>query len=927
MFDNDFDDEDDLPIPVPRAGPHPNEALPISERLALGIASGSIRDGGVVPFPSHLRGRAILDALTDKERATHLARIAQGYRATVHEARHSDAQLLQVVVRYEHPTEPKQVRPLRYCGKGDYGQDLFWFSWIPGTKPLYGGERLTARPDAPVLVVEGEKTADAAAALFQHHSVITWLSGASAVRKADLTPLVETELVVWPDNDPAGRRAARLFAALALEAGAASAAVVDVPGEFPAKWDLADSAPPGVTSDQLRHMLNTARPMTSADASVLLRAPENIARARRLLGHSPGYSRVDPELATDALGLLDPNMRGGQWPRLARCWYYAFGQAGLEAFDTWSRRSATLYKDGQPAELWERFSKEEGFQAPSLAWLLRKAKRAGEESQSNVQVDADALKTAEIDALNESHAAVLRGGRAAVMRETYDPRFERYGVQYLKKNDFIDLHVRAVRLPGEGDKPGPSVPLGKLWFSRDWRRSFEGVVFAPGGDAGYGNLNLWRGFAVEPADNPEGWSRFKHHLLNHVAGGDTVAYGYILNWMAAGVQWLGDPLGVALVLQGPKGAGKTIVTELYGRVFEPHKFMTSISEDIVGKFNAHLEHTLLLGVEEAFAPQNRAADGTLKDLVTRKTLRLEDKFFSTWTARNHLRIIMTSNNDHIVRADGSERRYAVFEVVNPHQDSPDARRAYFGAMVEQMENGGYEAMLGELLARDISGWNAEAIPETAALRRQKLLNLANNPVQSWLHERLTEGVFILHGDGIVQEGYPWGLDHSTAVPSPRGAGRLHGLRAAQQISRLRAVVEHESAQVDAGRLRLAGGEGGRRRRERQHPARVRLSGPACSARRIYRRNRDCQLVGGWWGRLAHVLSPPRGYAGYAGYRQRGPKICYRYMPTCLTRTKYQEGLSVTSVTQCPGAPAKRCLPAPGGRERKIPVREGEISLS
>jgi hypothetical protein len=84
-------------------------------------------------------------------------------------------------------------------------------------------------------------------------------------------------------------------------------------------------------------------------------------------------------------------------------------------------------------------------------------------------------------------------------------------------------------------------------------------------------------------------------------------------------------------------------------------------------------------------------------------------------------------------------------------------------MVEQMETGGYEAMLGELLARDIGGWNPEAIPDTPALRRQKLLNLQSDPVQSYVHERLAEGVFIVPG-GTYDTAYRWGEDAPTTVP-------------------------------------------------------------------------------------------------------------------------------------------------------------------
>jgi hypothetical protein len=86
-------------------------------------------------------------------------------------------------------------------------------------------------------------------------------------------------------------------------------------------------------------------------------------------------------------------------------------------------------------------------------------------------------------------------------------------------------------------------------------------------------------------------------------------------------------------------------------------------------------------------------------------------------------------------------------------------------MFEQMETGGYEAMLGELLARDIRGWNPEVIPETLALRRQKLHNLANDPVRSYLFDRLTDGIHITTGE--ASEGVPthwWSGTEETRVP-------------------------------------------------------------------------------------------------------------------------------------------------------------------
>ncbi len=82
--------------------------------------------------------------------------------------RYDDAEghLLGCAVRYD-PSEPagsqkKQVKPLTFC-EGPGGRREWRCKAFPEPRPLYGLKRLAARPDAPVLLVEGEKTADAAA--------------------------------------------------------------------------------------------------------------------------------------------------------------------------------------------------------------------------------------------------------------------------------------------------------------------------------------------------------------------------------------------------------------------------------------------------------------------------------------------------------------------------------------------------------------------------------------------------------------------------------------------------------------------------------------------------------------------------------------------------------------------------------------------
>ena len=172
---------------------------------------------------------------------------------------HDRAGALQFAVcRFDKPGGGKAVLPY-CCGPGG------WRWKAPAAPiPLYGLDRLAVRPGAPVLVMEGEKAADAAAALFPDRVAVTWQGGTPALGKADWTPLRGRSVAVWPDADAPGRKAASAAAKAASAAGAAHVAVVDVPADWPDGWDVADfevadrPQPPGVSADALRAMLDAA---------------------------------------------------------------------------------------------------------------------------------------------------------------------------------------------------------------------------------------------------------------------------------------------------------------------------------------------------------------------------------------------------------------------------------------------------------------------------------------------------------------------------------------------------------------------------------------------------------------------------------------------------------------------------------------------
>lgn len=157
--------------------------------------------------------------------------------------RDAQGRVLAYAVRFNTQGGGKAVLPLCYGRYGDKSPQWHWKA-LPEPRPLYGLQTLTSKPDVPVLLVEGEKTADAAQVYFPHHAALTWSGGGKAVSKTDFLPLQGREVVIWPDNDEPGFAAALELAKI-LEDKAQSVHIVQPPDTLPPSWDLADQTEPG----------------------------------------------------------------------------------------------------------------------------------------------------------------------------------------------------------------------------------------------------------------------------------------------------------------------------------------------------------------------------------------------------------------------------------------------------------------------------------------------------------------------------------------------------------------------------------------------------------------------------------------------------------------------------------------------------------
>lgn len=156
--------------------------------------------------------------------------------------------------------------------------------------------------ERPVLVVEGEKCADAAAGELPGFACISWPGGSKAVKKVAWDVLAGRQVILWPDCDAqrvpltraeedagvdpeskpflpeqsqpgtaAMETIAQILASLGCEV---SIVKIPAPGERPSGWDIADAIDEGLRGDALAAFIraNLRRPAQASEAG---EAPQN----------------------------------------------------------------------------------------------------------------------------------------------------------------------------------------------------------------------------------------------------------------------------------------------------------------------------------------------------------------------------------------------------------------------------------------------------------------------------------------------------------------------------------------------------------------------------------------------------------------------------------------------------------------------------
>jgi len=475
--------------------------------------------------------------------------------------------------------------------------------------------------------------------------------------------------------------------------------------------NLADYSPPKIENLYAPDVISlpmTHRPEEPAEPTL---KPAPINRT--------GVQRADEDETRSALKYI-PADDYDSWIRIGLILKCSLAEGGFALWNDWSKSSTKYEDESKCLEKWHELCPDGSL---GIGTLFHMAQQNG----WNGPCDP------EIREMNARYGILTYGGNTRIILKRKADGGQG-PISWLSKKSFED------RLAGEriqvenNDGSLRKVSRAKHWLNHPQASHYYEIIFDPSLPPGHnGNRwNMWAGFSVQPA--PGKWDRLQEHIFTNICSDNDEHYQWLLNWMACGVQKPDEVLGTAPVLAGLPGTGKGVLANAYGRLWGEHYVSVTKEDHITGRFNQHFMGKRFVYIDEGMFGGDRRKAGVIKTMITEPRVMLEAKGMDAFLMENHMIFMVTSNERSIVAADIGDRRWQMLSVGDKHRED----RPYFAAIVAQLDEGGAEGMLHDLLNRDISiGPDPHRTFRTPELYDQIIQ--AQGPIEKYLYQVLDEG--------------------------------------------------------------------------------------------------------------------------------------------------------------------------------------------
>jgi hypothetical protein len=197
---------------------------------------------------------------------------------------------------------------------------------------------------------------------------------------------------------------------------------------------------------------------------------------------------------------------------------------------------------------------------------------------------------------------------------------------------------------------------------------------------------------------------------------------YLLDYLAWLLQKPGQKIPKAIYIEGPQGTGKSAFAALLEKLFAPY-FLAEKGLDFFEKrFNVELETISVLFLDEAQGTgagfNIRGLTGKAKEAITGHRMQMEQKFFDPITLKNHLSVIMATDQVGKLHMEMDDRRIVKFKIL---PGPADWATEYYNA-ISDPDIIAHFALL--LLERDLTQFDPQKQHETLWNRQARLGSLS-----------------------------------------------------------------------------------------------------------------------------------------------------------------------------------------------------------
>jgi hypothetical protein len=205
-----------------------------------------------------------------------------------------------------------------------------------------------------------------------------------------------------------------------------------------------------------------------------------------------------------------------------------------------------------------------------------------------------------------------------------------------------------------------------------------------------------------------------------ICNGDLESFEYLMNFLAHMVQNPEEKPGVMIVLLGGQGTGKGVFFRMLRAIWSRTCLLVSDINQVIGQFNACLEHNFVICFDEALFAGDRKSLDRLKSLVTEPHIRIENKYQPARSIESVHRFFAASNHDHFAHVEQDDRRFAFFRVSDSKQQNTEYFRTIVAAINDDLV---MSALMDQLKKRDLSNFDVRKKPSGAEHMKQKIKSL------------------------------------------------------------------------------------------------------------------------------------------------------------------------------------------------------------